>query len=258
MDLGIANRTAIVCASTAGLGLASARVLAAEGANVVMFGRRGDLARQKAETLPSAVGLEADVTDPEAPERVMNVALATFGQVDILVWNSGGPSLGAMVDQSLEDVDGALDLLVRPFVRFIDLVMPEMRKRRWGRVVAIGSSGVQQPIPNLALSNLARPAVAGICKSLANELSGHGVTVNMVLPGRIATDRLAEHEARRAEMEGVDVEEIRERSVAMIPAGRFGEPDEFGQVVAFLCGEPAAYITGSQIRVDGGFIASTH
>lgn len=258
MELGITNRTAIVCASTAGLGLASARVLAAEGANVVIFGRRGELARQEAEALPSAVGLEADVTDPEAPERVVNVALATFGQVDILVWNSGGPPLGAMVDQRLEDVDGALDLLVRPFVRFTELVMPAMRKRKWGRVVAIGSSGVQQPIANLALSNLARPAVAGICKTLANEVSGDGVTVNMVLPGRIATDRLTEHEAGRAEIEGVDVEEIRRRALAKIPAGRFGDPDEFGRVVAFLCGEPASYITGSQIRVDGGAIASTH
>lgn len=258
MDLGITNRTAIVCASTAGLGLASARALAAEGANVVIFGRRGDLARTEAEALPSAVGLEADLNDPEAPERVVDVALATFGQVDILVWNSGGPPLGAMVDQSLEDVDAVLDLLVRPFVRFTETVVPPMRNRRWGRVVAIGSSGVQQPIPNLALSNLARPAVAGICKTLANEVAGDGVTVNMVLPGRIATDRLTEHEAMRAGMEGVDVEEIRGRSLAMIPAGRFGDPDEFGQVVAFLCGEPAAYITGSQVRIDGGVISSTH
>jgi 3-oxoacyl-[acyl-carrier protein] reductase len=133
-----------------------------------------------------------------------------------------------------------------------------MRERGWGRIVAIGSSGVQQPIRNLALSNLARPAVAGICKTLANEVSVDGVTVNMVLPGRIATDRLQQHEAGRAEMEGVGLEEIRARSQAMIPAGRFGDPDEFGQVVAFLCGEPASYITGSQIRVDGGIIASTH
>lgn len=257
MHLDIANRTAIVCASTAGLGLASARALAAEGANVVIFGRRGDLARKEADSLPSAVGVEADVTDPEAPERVMNVALATFGQVDILVWNSGGPPKGLMVDQSLEDVDVALDLLVRPFVRFTKLVVPAMRERRWGRVIAIGSSSVQQPIPGLALSNLARPAVAGICKTLSNEVAGDGVTVNMVLPGRMATDRLKEHQADRAEAAGVSGEEIRERSLAMIPAGRFGDPDEFGQVVAFLAGRPAAYITGSQIRVDGGAIGST-
>lgn len=258
MDLGLTNRTAIVCASTSGLGLASARALADEGANVVLFGRRGDVARQEADGLPSAVGLEANVTDPESAERVVNVALASFGQVDILVWNSGGPRLGSMVDQSLEDVDRALDLLVRPFVRFTDLVVPAMRKRKWGRVVAIGSSGVQQPIRGLALSNLARPAVAGMCKTLANEVSGDGVTVNVVLPGRIATNRLTEHETARAESEGVTVDQMRERSLSMIPAGRFGDPDEFGKVVAFLCGEPAAYITGSQIRVDGGVIASTH
>jgi len=258
MDLGIINRTAIVCSSTAGLGLASARALAAEGANVVIFGRRGDLARQEAAALPSAVGMEADVADPATPERVVATTLATFGQVDILVWNSGGPPLGAMVDQTVDEVDRALDLLVRPFVRFTGLVVPGMRERGWGRIVAIGSSGVQQPIRNLALSNLARPAVAGMCKTLANEVSVDGVTVNMVLPGRIATDRLQQHEAGRAEMEGVGLEEIRARSQAMIPAGRFGDPDEFGQVVAFLCGEPASYITGSQIRVDGGIIASTH
>lgn len=258
MDLGIRNRTAIVCASTAGLGLASARALSDEGANVVLLGRRGDVAQAEAAKLPSAIGLAGDVTDPATPERVVAAAVAGFGQVDILVWNSGGPSLGRMIEQSLDDVDAALDLLVRPFVRFTELLLPGMRERGWGRVLAIGSSGVQQPIPNLALSNLARPAVAGICKTLANEVSGDGVTVNMVLPGRIATDRLTEHERARAEIEGVSVSEIRKRSQSAIPAGRFGEPGEFGQVVAFLCGEPAAYITGSQIRVDGGVIASTH
>jgi 3-oxoacyl-[acyl-carrier protein] reductase len=224
----------------------------------VLFGRRGDIARAEAAKLESAIGLAGDVTDPATPERVTAAAFAAFGQVDILVWNSGGPPLGAMVDQSLADVDGALDLLVRPFVRFTELVVPGMRDRKWGRVVAIGSSGVQQPIRNLALSNLARPAVAGICKTLSNEVSADGVTVNMVLPGRIATDRLQAHEKGRAEMEGVSRDEMRQRSQAAIPASRFGTPEEFGRVVAFLCGEPAAYITGSQIRVDGGVIASTH
>ena len=257
MDLGITNRTAIVCASTAGLGLASARALADEGVNVVIFGRRGDLARKEAEALPSAVGLEADLTEPEAAERVVNVALATFGQIDILVWNSGGPPGGRMVDQTLDDVDAALDLLVRPFSRFVSLVVPAMRSRKWGRVVAIGSSSVHQPIPELALSNLARPAVAGMCKTLAGEIARDGVTVNMVLPGRIDTHRLEEHQAERARAAGVSVEEMKERSAASIPAGRFGDPEELGRVVAFLCGEPASYITGSQMRVDGGAIAST-
>lgn len=256
MDLGLAGRTAVVLASTGGLGLASAQMLGNEGANVVITGRRGELAAAEASLLPSAIGVGADLTDPATPQRVMNTALRVFGQVDILVWNSGGPPHGTATEVQAEDLSEAAALLISPFVRFIDLALPAMRSRGWGRIVAIGSSGVEQPIPNLALSNILRPAVAGLCKTLSAEVAADGVTVNMVLPGRIATDRVAEGDQRNAERQGISVEEVVRRSLGSIPAGRYGDADEFGSMVAFLCSERASYVTGTRIRVDGGYIRS--
>lgn len=258
MDLGIEGRTAVVTGSTGGLGLATARVLAGEGANVVLCGRRGDVAQQEARRLPSAVGLEVDLTAPDAPGRVINVALAEFGRIDILVWNSGGPPPGGVLDLTPTDVTEASRLLVDPFLSLLALTAPLMRERQWGRIVAIGSSGVQQPIPNLALSNVLRASVAGICKTLANEVAADGITVNMVIPGRIGTARVDALDAARAESEGLTQAEVVERSQANIPLGRYGRPDEFASVVAFLCGDLASYVTGTQVRVDGGMIASTH
>lgn len=254
MDLGIAGRTAVVAASTSGLGLASARALAHEGASVVICGRRRDLAEKEASQLPSAIGLAADLSEPDSPERIMEAACDTFGAVDILVWNSGGPDPMAASELSARDLEEGARFLVNPFARFLEMAVPPMRTRRWGRIVAIGSSGIRQPIPNLAVSNALRSAVAGICKTLAAEVAGDGVTVNMVLPGRIATARVAEIDEYVAEQEGVTADNVAARSQASIPAGRYGTPEELGAVVAFLCGEPAAYITGSQLAVDGGLI----
>jgi 3-oxoacyl-[acyl-carrier protein] reductase len=256
MDLGLAGRTAVVLASTGGLGLASARALGNEGANIVINGRRGELAVAVAAALPSAVGIGADLTDPDTPRRVMDAAQEVYGQVDILVWNSGGPPHGPATDIQAEDVSAAADLVLNPFLRLLDLALPPMRSRGWGRIVAIGSSGVEQPIPDLALSNILRPAVAGLCKTLSAEVAADGVTVNMVLPGRIATDRVAENDRHNAERLGLSVDEVEQRSRSLIPTGRYGRPEELGAVVAFLCSEPASYMTGSRVRVDGGYIRS--
>lgn len=256
MDLGLGGKTAVVLASTGGLGLASARMLGNDGANVVITGRRGELAEAEADLLPSAIGIGADLTDPATPRVIMDAALDAYGQVDILVWNSGGPPHGTATELRAEDLTRAAALLVSPFVRFLDLALPPMRSRGWGRIVAIGSSGVDQPIPNLALSNILRPAVAGLCKTLSAEVAADGVTVNMVLPGRIATDRVAEGDQRNAKRQGISVDEAVRRSRASIPMGRYGEPDEFGSMVAFLCSEQASYVTGARIRVDGGYIRS--
>lgn len=254
MNLGIAGRTALVCASTSGLGLATAQALAADGANVVISGRRGDLAAKEAASLPSAIGVEADLNDPQAPDRLVDATESTFGPVDILVLNSGGPPPGAAADQSAQSLAAAVEQLVLPQQRLISRVLPGMRQRGWGRIVAIGSSGVVEPLPDLSLSNAGRAALAGLLKSLASEVAADGVTVNMVLPGRIATDRVASLDRGRAERDGTSVEQVQAANQALIPAGRYGNPDEFGAVAAFLCSDLASYVTGSKVRVDGGLV----
>ena len=256
MDLGLAGRTAVVCGSTSGLGLAVARALADEGAHVVVSGRRGDAARAEAARLPSALGVEVDLADQEGPAHLLEEARRRFGAVDVLVLNAGGPPPGPATDLTLESTEAALRTLLLAQVRLVQLVLPEMRERRWGRLVAIGSSGVQQPLPNLVLSNVGRAGLAAYLKTLAAEVAADGVTANMVLPGRIDTDRVAALDRGAAERAGVDQAEARRRSEATIPAGRYGTPEEFAAVVAFLCGAGAAYVTGEQVRCDGGLVRS--
>ncbi|ETK38014.1 SDR family oxidoreductase [Microbispora sp. ATCC PTA-5024] len=250
MDLGLTGRTALVCASTGGLGEATARALAAEGARVVVTGRRGDRARAIAAELPGATAVEADLLAPDGVERLVSAA----GEADVLVLNGPGPRPGSAAEVGGGDVAAAVDALVTPHVRLVSRLLPGMRARGWGRVLAIGSSGVAAPLPNLALSNLGRAALAGYLKTLAAEVAADGVTVNLLLPGRIATDRVARLDAAAAEREGRSAAEVEAASRATIPAGRYGRPDEFGRVAAFLCGEPASYITGTALRCDGGLV----
>ncbi|MEU9247312.1 SDR family oxidoreductase [Streptomyces sp. NPDC048385] len=254
MDLGIRGRTAVVCASTAGLGEATARALTAEGARVVICGRRGDVAKAIAAELPEAVGVEVDLTAPDGPARLIAEAEEAFGPVDILVLNNPGPPPGGSSDISDADIVAATESLVLPHQRLVSLVLPGMRERGWGRILALASIGVVAPIPSLALSNIGRAALAGYLKTLANEVARDGVTVNLLLPGRIATARTVQMNTYRAAKEGVDVAEFAARAQAAIPVGRYGEPDEFGAVAAFLCSRAAAYITGTALRCDGGAV----
>jgi 3-oxoacyl-[acyl-carrier protein] reductase len=172
------------------------------------------------------------------------------------VLNTGGPPAGTAVDTTPEAVETAMKTLVLQQIRLVRAVLPGMQERGWGRIVGVGSSGIQQPIEGLALSNTSRAALAGYLKSLASEVATSGVTVNMVLPGRIDTNRVASLDQGRAEKTGSTPEEVRRGAEAGIPVGRYGTPDEFAAAVVFLASGAASYITGEQLRVDGGMVRS--
>ncbi|ANY06997.1 SDR family oxidoreductase [Pseudonocardia sp. HH130630-07] len=256
MDIGLRDRVALVLGSTAGLGRASAAALAAEGARVVVTGRRAERVDEVVASLPGSTGVVADLTEPDAPARLAAAARAAFGRIDVLVLNGGGPAPGAPDDFTAADAAAAVELLLAPHVALVGQVLPEMRRAGWGRIVAIGSSGIQQPIPALTASNVGRAALAAYLKTLAGRVAVDGVTVNTVLPGRIDTDRVAHLDRIAAERAGTTPEQARAGSEGGIPAGRYGTPDEFGAVVAFLAGTGAGYVTGSQIRCDGGLVAA--
>ena len=255
MDLGLAGKVALVTGATSGLGLASAQALAAEGVSVAICGRRGELARREADVLADAIGLEGDITDPGTPQRIVEQTLERFGRLDILVGSTGGPAPGTALDTPAEAYDDALALLVKPMVRLAHLVVPRMRETGWGRIVFVTSTVVREPVPMLVLSDAVRMAVHGFAKTLAKQVARDGVTVNCVLPGRIATDRVASLDRAAAEASGRSVDEVRSAGERSVPAGRYGAPAEFGAAVTFLCSTQAAYITGVSLPVDGGSLA---
>ncbi|QYB07182.1 SDR family oxidoreductase [Rhodococcus sp. USK10] len=256
MDLGIRGKTALVAASTGGLGLAVARALAAEGARVAITGRRRERAEEIASSMGGAIAIEADLSTPDGTATAVERTEAELGPVDIVVLNGPGPRPGAAATLGADDLAAAFDILLRPHHALVSTVLPGMRERRWGRILAIGSSGVAAPLPNLAMSNTGRAALAGYLKTLAAEVALDCVTVNLLLPGRIATDRVAELDAAAAKRRGVTVTDIEIESRKTIPARRYGDPDEFGAAAAFLCSAPASYITGVALRCDGGLIRS--
>ncbi|TWF95162.1 SDR family oxidoreductase [Saccharopolyspora dendranthemae] len=254
MDLGIAGRTALVCASTGGLGEATARALAAEGVAVVVSGRRGDRAEAIAAELPGATGVEVDLTAQGGAESLLTAAHDALGQIDILVLNGPGPRPASASEVGPEDTAEAVQNLLLVHQKLVGGVLPGMRERGWGRLLAIASSGVEAPIPNLALSNIGRSALAAYLKSLSIDVADEGVTANLLLPGRIATDRLSSLDRATAERERLPIEEVRARGESVIPAKRYGEPAEFGATAAFLCSAHASYITGTAVRCDGGLV----
>jgi 3-oxoacyl-[acyl-carrier protein] reductase len=256
MDLGLGGKVALVTGATSGLGLASAKVLAAEGAKIVLCGRRGDLAEQEASALPDAIGIAADISDPDAPTRLVDATLEHYGRLDVLVGSTGGPAPGTALDTSADAYDGALALLVKPMVRLAHLVVPHMRAAGAGRIVFVTSTVVREPVPMLVLSDSVRMAVHGFAKALAKQVAADGITVNCVMPGRIATDRVASLDRAAAEATGRTVDDVRAAGERSIPAGRYGKPSEFGAVVAFLCSDQAAYVSGASIPVDGAALGS--
>jgi 3-oxoacyl-[acyl-carrier protein] reductase len=246
MDLGLADKRAAVAAASSGLGLGAAEALAAEGAHVVICGRdEGRIQAAAARIGHGAVPFVFDVGSPEGATGFVEAALAELGGLDVLVTNAGGPRVGTFATTTVADYPHALALNLLSVVAMCEAAVPAMRRGGWGRIVAITSISVRQPIPNLILSNTARAGATGFLKTLAREVAIEGITVNSVQPGLHATERLVALQPD-GDLSGV---------AATIPAGELGDATDFGKVVAFLCSVPARFITGAHLQVDGGSYA---
>ena len=244
MDLGLRGRNALVCASTAGLGRAVAEALSAEGARVVISGRRQELAKEISAGLPQSVAVPCDVTAEGAAQRLARESReALSSDIDIVVLNGPGPKPGSAAGLATGDLRAAMETLLLFQQELTEQLLPGMRAHGWGRILSIGSSGVLEPIPNLVLSNVGRSALAAYLKTLAGEVAGDGVT---------DTDRVRALDNARAQREGRAAADVTADSASSLPAGRYGSPAEFGAIGAFLCSQQAGYITGSAIRCDGG------
>lgn len=262
MNLGIQGRTAIVAAASQGLGKAAALRLVQEGANVVICARDRkrilaagkEIGRWVKGKKQVVMPLVADVRKSKDIERVVGSASREFGRVDILVTNAGGPPPGTFADVTDDGWQEGMTLTFLSVVRFVRAVLPHMEKRRWGRIVNITSLTVRQPVGDLTVSSAFRPAVVGLARVLAARYAGSGITVNNVAPGYIRTSRQEEITLVRARQKGVTVEEYLRELVREVPAGRLGEPEEVGDLIAFLASDRAAYITGATIGIDGGVV----
>lgn len=262
MDLGIKGRRALVLGGSKGLGYASAHALAQEGVAVAVGSSSLARCEEAADTIAretgsTAVGVLADVSSPDNMNTAHAAAVkALGGDIDILVNNHGGPPLGMARDLKEEDLRAQFDMMVVSIIRMTSLCFPAMVAQQWGRILFVGSSGMIQALPNMVLSNTLRGCIVGYCKTLAGELAADNVTVNIVAPGTILTDRSRSSNEINAKRRGVSVEEIMAERVKAIPAGRLGDPKEYGAMVAFLAGDRASYMTGSIWRVDGGIVRS--
>lgn len=260
MDFELIGRTALVFGAGGGLGGAISESLAREGANVVV----ADIEQQSAEKTAAAIAgaggkafpLVWDISDLASAPDLLKRIEGQFGGVDILVNNTGGPPPTPASGQAPDVWSRYFDQMVRSVIGVTDLVLPHMRANKWGRVITSASSGVISPIPNLGISNTLRLALVGWSKTLAREVGRDGITSNIVVPGRIATGRIVFLDEQKAAREKRSVADVAAESTASIPVGRYGDPREYGDTVAFLASKRASYITGSVIRVDGGLIPS--
>jgi 3-oxoacyl-[acyl-carrier protein] reductase len=261
MDLGLKGKVALVAAASRGLGRAVAEELAVEGASLVLCARgvealnatRDQIAQQ---TGAAIVAVPADVTVPEDVARVVATAREQFGRIDILVTNAGGPPAGKFESLTREQWEAATRLTLYSAIELTRQVLPDMKERRWGRILNITSIAVKQPVENLMLSNSLRAGVTGFARTLAHELAADGITVNNILPGYTRTERVAELANMMAEKEGISPADFTAKWEREIPMRRLGEPREFAALAAFLVSERASYITGTSIQVDGGWIRS--
>jgi 3-oxoacyl-[acyl-carrier protein] reductase len=238
MDLGLSGRAALVTAASKGLGLASARALAAEGADVLISSRREDALAEAAEMVRSEGGsceyLAADITDPDAPARLVEEVMRRWGRLDVLVTNTGGPRPGPTLGLSDQDITGAVDSVTLPAIRLARSALAPMRASGFGRICCITSYGVALPLMSLPLSNLARTALNAWVRTAAREVAQDGVTINLICPGPHATDRMKE----------------------LGGSGPMGDPGDFGRLVTFLCSSAAGFVNGTSLVVDGGAVAA--
>jgi 3-oxoacyl-[acyl-carrier protein] reductase len=260
MDLGLAGKTALVLGASSGLGRAMALALAKEGVSVALAARRTDLLNDLAAECEApgvrALPIAWDLSDRSVIDANVSAIERDLGPIDILINNTGGPPPTLAAGQDPDLWIAQFQSMVASVIAITDRVLPGMRQRKFGRILTSTSSGVIAPIPGLALSNALRLSLVGWSKTLAREVARDGVTCNVIVPGRISTDRTRFLDEKRAEREGKDLAAVETASLAAIPMGRFGDPAEYGAVAAFLCSVPAAYVTGSIVRVDGGQIPS--
>jgi 3-oxoacyl-[acyl-carrier protein] reductase len=261
MDLGLTGKRALVLGATRGLGRGIAEALAAEGVTLAITGRKqADAAAVAAEIASARAatvhGLAFDASDAASAAALIDSARSALGEVDVLVLNGGGPPPGPVTDVMADTWHKQFQAQFLSFVTITGAFLPGMRERRWGRILVSSSSGVVQPIPNLGISNTLRAGLLAWAKTLSTEVAPDGVTVNTILPGRIKTARLDEIDAAIAERSGQTLEQVRAASIAGIPAGRLGTPQEYGAIAAFLLSDHAGYITGAAVRADGGAIRS--
>lgn len=259
MDLGLTAKVAVVAGGSRGLGRATAMALAAEGAEVVIASRDEQTLRNTAGEIETASGrsvlaIPTDVTREDDVTRLVDATLQKFKRIDVLVTNAGGPPASHFETTDVSAWKSAIELNLFSAIYLCRAVAPIMKRQRSGRIVAITSISVKQPVDGLILSNTARSGVLGMMKTLSNELAPHGVGVNVVCPGYTKTDRLVDLSLRMGEQEGVPPEAIQKRWTDQIPMARLGEPAELASVVAFLCSERASYVTGTCLQVDGGVV----
>lgn len=260
MDLGLVNKTALIQGAGGGLGRAIAVTLAREGANVALADINEEALQKTAKAVEAVGGqslsLKWDLGNLALIEPHIAAIEARFGSVDILINNTGGPPPTTVAGQSTEVWQKHFGSMVLSVIAIADRVLPGMRKRQWGRAITGTSSGVIEPIQNLGMSNTLRLSLLGWSKTLAREVAADGITANVVVPGRILTDRTRFLDEARAKREGRTLESVEAEAALSIPAGRLGDPKEYADVVAFLASERASYVTGCIVRVDAGVIAS--
>ncbi len=262
MELGLAEKVALVPASSKGIGLGVARVLAMEGCKVVISSRNQDSISKAQDFLvnetgnQNVYGIRADLTVKEDIDHLVDRATSKFGSTDILAYNTGPPKPGTFKDLSDEDWDLGVKLLLMSAVRLTRRVIPDMVSKKWGRLIYITSSTLRQPVPNLVLSNTVRLSLAGLSKSLALEYGPAGITANGIMQGHILTDRQRQVAEDISSRTGNSVEQAMKELVMDVPQRRYGQPEEIGFLVAFLASEKASYINGTMLAVDGGLIKS--
>jgi 3-oxoacyl-[acyl-carrier protein] reductase len=261
MELGLKGKVALVSGASKGLGFAVARALAADGASVSISSRSQESIEAAAKRIETETGarvlaVAVDVRDKSAIERWIATASETFGGIDGLMTNSGGPPAGDAVSFDDAAWQDAAELLLFSTIRMIRAAVPHLERRGGGAILVSTSSSVKEPVPNLGLSTVLRASVSALSKTLAIELAARKIRVNQIIPGRIDTDRVRHLDDVNAKKAGISVDQAKAKAVAAIPMGRYGQPDEFGRVGAFLLSDAASYMTGATVQVDGGQIRS--